>query len=52
MTDPRPLVPVNLEGLEALANELLLPATTDSGILEDATPLSLKNPSSYIFLPA
>jgi len=52
MRDPKPLVPVNLEGLEALASELLLPVKTNNETLESVTPPNLRNPASYIFLPA
>ncbi len=51
MTDPKPLIPVNLKGLEALANELLSPVKTDKETQNSVTPPTLKNPASYIFLP-
>jgi len=50
MTNPKPLVPVNLEGLEALASELLAPtATSVSGSIK---PSSRSNAESYILLPS
>ncbi len=50
MTDPRPLVPVNPEGLEDLANELLVPTSPISSQTTDIDS-SLKNPENYLLLP-
>lgn len=50
MNDQKPLVPVNLEGLEALASELLAPTTPS--VLGSIKPSSRSNAESYIILPS
>ena len=49
MRDQKPLVPLNLEGLDALASELLAPATP---ITSSIRPSPRSNSESYIILPA
>ena len=54
MTDPRPLIPVNLQGLENLANELLAPTIAAETPLEDGVilaPSFITDPENYIGIP-
>ncbi len=54
MTDPKPLIPVNLKGLEELAEELLTPTTVveaspEKGVI--LAPSFIRDPENYIGIP-